>query len=412
MRASVTPIRRMWDLHADEDALGSAFDNTQRSAPLGPQSGTPTTPETKELNKTLGMAFDDSEREILAEQVRRFEEGFQLNPKQFGGMNPPSHQTTDNTGQEEPVNEGLEEKRAPIDGGDARAMEMMTDAIAAGTARALAGAKQKPTQEAASGFVGSRNVENVDIQNSGATGTNRTAGGGTVPPEERKGDAFLAAKESHNTTTDTLRPTFGIAPANGVIPSRRQQVMSDLLFEDFSVVAPGHGLGVTNKMFLMETARDNKIVYREPLAEPRKYDGPSGTVVPPPLQFQNQITRRDRNLLAAKEIAADASATLLEARAGTGSLNVLGDDYGQFQRVSDKGLKRPADSPLEPALRVPGPWERVKPLPGVQWARKSFRRLFDAVRYPERMEPNVAMEGGPIMSKRSSLAAFPFPITT
>lgn len=300
---------------------------------------------------------------------------------------------------------------------EARVRDRAIDDIAQRVARGLAGAKQKTTHEPVSGFLGGRNVENADIKNSGATGTNAPIEpngqkGAGAPLAERGGDAFVEAKEAHNTTTDTLRPTFGIAPANAVVPTKRQQVESDLLFNDFSVVAPGHGLGVTNKMFLMETARDSKIVYREPLAEPRKYDGPTGLVEVPPLQWQNEITRRDRNVLAAKAIAEEASGVLLEARAGTGSLNVLGDDFGQFQRISDKGLKRPADSPLEPILRTPKAWERVKPLPGVQWARKEFRRLFDSARYPERFEPNVAMEGGATLSKRNSLATFPFPITS
>lgn len=319
-------------------------------------------------------------------------------------------------GHEEPIGEGLEDAaEGHIDA--AGQVNLIGDDIAQKVARALAGAKQKPTQEGVSGFMGSRNIENEDIKNSAAAGTNATPGpngqkGAAIPSDQRQGDAFIDAKESHNTTTDTLRPSFGIAPANAVVPTKRQQVESDLLFNDFSVVAPGFGLGVTNKMFLLETARENKIVYREPLAEPRKYDGPTGTVEVPPLQWQNEITRRDRNLLAAKAIAEEASGALLEARAGDGSLNILGDDFGQFQRISDKGLKRPADSPLEPVLRTPKAWERIKPLPGIQWARKNFRRLFDSARYPERFEPNVAMEGGSTLSKRNSLATFPFPITS
>jgi hypothetical protein len=281
----------------------------------------------------------------------------------------------------------------------------ITDAVAIGTARGLAKVAPKPTQAPVSGYLGNRNVNNEDVANSSATGT-------ADPSKPRGGDAFLSAKESHNSSTDTLRPTFGIAPANGVVPSKRAQLESDILFNDFSVVAPGHGLGVTNKMFLMEEAREKKIVYREPLAEPRKYDGPTDGVVAPPLEWQNEITRRDRNILAARAIAEQSTGALLEARAGAGSLNILGDDYGMLQRTSDKGLKRPRESPMEPIIRLPKAWERVRPLPGVQWARKQTRRLFDALRYPERFESNIAQEGGPIMGKRNALAVFPFPLST
>lgn len=286
---------------------------------------------------------------------------------------------------------------------EARQGQLMEDAVTRGTARALAGLKSDNT---ATGYLGSRNLENGDVLNSSATGTNQ------VSAEERKGDAFIQAKETVNTATDTMRPSYGIAPANGVIPTKRQQVESDLLFNDFSVVAPGFGLGVTNKMFLMEEERQKKVVYQEPLAEPRKYDGPTNGANVVPLQLQNQITRRDRHTLAAQEFARESSAVVLEQRVGTGSLNVLGDDFGLLQRVSDKGLKRAADSPLEPIMVTPKAWERVKALPGVQWANKKVRRLFDAQRYPDRFDPNIAMEGGPTMGKRNALSVFPFPLST
>ncbi len=287
---------------------------------------------------------------------------------------------------------------------------MMTDAVALGAARGLAGMQ---TNKAVGGYLGERGVGNEDVLNSAATGTARNPRtGGPVPPEERKGDAFTAAKEAHNTSTDTLRPSFGIAPPNGVIPPKTDQIRSDILFSDFSVVAPGNGLGVTNKMFLMEEYRQKNFVYKEPLAEPRAYEGPTCGVVPPPIQWQNQITRRDRNTIASRSYAAEASGVLLENRTGEGSLNILGDDYGLMRGISDKGLKRHRESPLEPVILTPKAWERVKPLPGFQWDRKEQRRLFDAERYPERFTPHLAMEGGPTMSTRNALAVFPFPITS
>lgn len=309
---------------------------------------------------------------------------------------------------EQPVDEDLQERAHTQ-----AQMAMFTDAVALGTARALAGAPAPPrTQQNTGGYLGQRGVGNEDILNSAATGTARSANGGAVPMEERKGDAFAAAKQTHNTSTDTLRPTFGIAPANAVIPSKIEQIKSDILFSDFSVVAPGNGLGVTNKMFQMEEWRDKNFVYKEPLAEPRAYQGPTGGVDPPPLQWQNEITRRDRNTLQARAYAAEATGVVLESRAGEGSLNILGDDYGLLRGISDKGLKRHRESPLEPVILTPKEWERVKPLPGAEWSRKQARRLFDAQRYPEKFTPHVAMEGGPTMSKRNSLATYPFPITT
>jgi hypothetical protein len=278
--------------------------------------------------------------------------------------------------------------------------------------RAAARALARPSSNTAQGFVGNRNVEGGDVLNSSATGTNKGRNRGAVPLEERKGDAFVEAKQTHNSSFDTLRPLFPIAPPNGVIPSKREQVLSDLLFTEFSEVAPGNGLGVNNKMFIMENLRDAKIVYREPLAEPRKYDGPSDLPTPPPVQFQNEISRRDRRMFNAQEIGLQATGVLLEQRVGCGSLNTLADDVGQLQWVSDKGLKRRAESVLEPTILTPKSWERVKLLPGVQYALKHPRRLFDALRSPERFDPNIAMSGGPTLSKPSALAVYQFPITT
>lgn len=291
--------------------------------------------------------------------------------------------------------------------------------LAHATAKKLAGVpvpqtnNTKPMNQAVSGYTGGSNVEGKDILNSSATGTATGPQGQPLSTQQRGvGDTFVAAKETRNSTTDTLRPTFGIAPANAVIPTKKQQINSDVLFSDFSIVAPGNGLGVTNKMFLMEEMRDKNFVFKEPLAEPRKYDGPTNGVEVMPLQWQNQISKADRRLLNEQEIAEEATGVLLEKRAGYGSLNVTGDDFGMFQDTSDKGLKRHRESPLEPILLTPKGWERVKGLPGVQWSRKQFRRLFDAQRYPERFASNLAMSGGSTCDRQSALALYPFPLTT
>lgn len=316
--------------------------------------------------------------------------------KELGG--PSDHQT--------PTQEGLEDVKGMSPGEFAK---FMYDAGAREAARGLAGGGRS---NVASGYIGNKNTENADILNSSAAGTNRDAQGGPVPANQRGGDAFSIAKETHNTSFDTLRPGFGVAAPTGVVPPKNQQILSDLLFSEFSTVAPGSGLGVTNKMFLLENLRDSKIVYREPMSEPRRYDGPTDLVVPPPLEWQNEITRSDRRLLQAQQVGLAATGVLLEARVGEGSLNTLGDDYGSLQRVSDKGLKRYAESPLEPAIITHKPWERVKVLPGLQYARRTARRLFDAQRYPERFESNIAMSGGSTLMRASALAVYPFPVTS
>lgn len=292
----------------------------------------------------------------------------------------------------------------------------VADVVARETARALAGLQlPRNPQEPAAGYLGNRNVGNRDILNSNAGGTaaftNKAGKLSGIPLGERGGDAFVDAKQSRNTTTDTLRPNFGIAPNDGVIPNKRSQIESEVLFSEFSIVAPGHGLGVTNKMFLMEQDQDAKIRFAEPLAEPRSDQGPSGCVQIPRIEFQNQISRRDRALLQERELALESAAVLLEARAGRGSLNIMGDDFGLLQSMSDKGLKRPREIPLEPILRKPKAMERTRVPAGVQMQSRHMRYKEDALRYPERFQGSLAQKGGPTMSRGNALAVFAFPIT-
>lgn len=209
---------------------------------------------------------------------------------------------------------------------------------------------------------------------------------------------------------DTLRPLYGMANPMDVVPSTREQIKSGLLFNDFHIVAPGHGLGATNKMFLMEEQRQQKIRYHGPLAFPRSDMGPTNTVLQPPLEWQNQITRQDVMNEQYSKTFRKGIAALTKQQIGTGSMNILGDDYGLFRDTSAKGLPRPQDSPLEPVILKPTPMERVRPLAGVQLKNRQFRRLFDSERWPEHFTPLVGQEGGSHFSRRSSLRLLPFPI--
>jgi len=259
----------------------------------------------------------------------------------------------------------------------------------------------KPAQPI-QGFLGKRNLENEDITKASIQGFNADV--------TNTGDAITKEKATANAAQDTLRPMFGMANPISVIPKPVDQIKSDLLFEDFSIVAPGNGLGITNKMFLMEEARKKFLEFRAPLAEPRPYDGPTMTVETTPLQWQNEITRKDRQRFARIQDRLERIGAYVEQRAGRGSLNILADDYGEMRKVSAKGLARAPESPLEPVHRMPGAMERVKPLTGQQLQAQEFRRLFDAERYPQRLQPFMAQSGGATISTRRGLALLPFPI--
>jgi len=253
------------------------------------------------------------------------------------------------------------------------------------------------------GALGNRNVESEDIL--GGSGYS-----GYSPSDI--GDAINPEKGVQNTRSDTMRPMYGMANPKDAIPSLRQQLKSDLLFSDFSVVAPGHGLGVTNKMFLMEENREKKIVCQEPMAFPRSYQGPSGCTQAPPLEFQNEISKADRRSIQKQDEDALIRMALVFEKVGSAATNVLGSDVGFLKANSDKGLNRAPDIVFEPIIRRPHEMERDRMLTGQQLSERSLRRLWDPMRFPERFTVTTAMEGGPTMTKQKAFALLSFPIGT
>jgi hypothetical protein len=231
-------------------------------------------------------------------------------------------------------------------------------------------------------------------------------GRGTAP-EDSAVATQQAAKASQS---DTLRPLFGMANPLDTVPSTRDQIKSGILFNDFHIVAPGYGLGANNKMYLMNELRENKIHYREPLELPRASIGPYNTVLQPPLEWQNHITKEDMSKIAQSKLLSHALVQMVELEAGQGSLNTLGDDYGLLRSSSAKGLPRPKESPFEPIFLKPQPMERVRPLAGCQLSTKCFRRLFDAERWPEHFDKHMGMEGGSHYGRRNALRLLPFPL--
>ena len=249
------------------------------------------------------------------------------------------------------------------------------------------------------GYRGGGFIQNRDLPNSSITG--RPGG---------SGDAVAQAKASYASTTDSLRPQFPIAPAGSLIPDERTQLETQVLHDTFGEVLPGSGLGVTNKLFVMNQLREKNIHFMEPMDLPRRDDGPSCLVVPAPLSLQNVITKDDRSRMQQSLVARDLLAVMTEERAGSGSLNILGNDYGQLSSLSAKTLKRNAESPLEPIHRLPESMTNIRTPTGYTLSFRKSRRLFDALRYPERFDAQCAQSGGATMSVPNSLAMYPFPV--
>lgn len=222
------------------------------------------------------------------------------------------------------------------------------------------------------------------------------AGRSTIQrPDEKTGDVIVDSKQSMDNSTDTLRTLYAEANPQDVVPSKTEQIASDIMFDSFSTVLPGWGLGMQNKMFLMEEEHENKMLYAEPLAEPRPDIGPIGGIDAMPAEWQASISKRNRKKMQADEIREQMLASLLEQRTGSGSLNVLGDDAGFLRAVSDRGLPRDKESCFEPVVVTGAPWQPVKVPCGYDLRRVLMRKQYDALRAPAKIRPSMAQDGGP-----------------
>ena len=232
----------------------------------------------------------------------------------------------------------------------------------------------------------------------------------SVIPDDAKGNQLVTSKQVTSAEQDTLRPLYGIANPMDAIPSERDQRKSTLLFNDFSIVSPGFGLGVTNKMFLMNESWEHQLHFREPMAFPRTDIGRTDLVQAPPIEWQSIIPSRDIQRERIEKTVLGSLAKVAKKVLGQGSLNLLGDDYGLLRSVSAKGLNRPTESVFEPTILKPTPPERVRVLTGIQLESRQFRRLFDAQRWPEHFVSQMAMEGGSTWSRQKAYRVAPFPI--
>jgi len=235
------------------------------------------------------------------------------------------------------------------------------------------------------GSMRGRNVENENIRS------------------DEKGDVIEGLPQSEQ-PNDVLRLKARELDSRSLIPPSIQQIRSDIEFDMFSVVRPGFGLGVDNKMFLYENIRDKDVIGSEPLYTPRPYNGPSSGVDRVPLLLQDVVPSEVYTANTAANNTLAAAGRNTTRRTGKGSLNVLGDDYGQLDSISDRGLNRPPESFLEPIIRTDARWQRPKLQPGFLSSKREFRKLYDGLRYPEHIAPHMNMDGGPTLKKsRSSL---------
>ena len=222
---------------------------------------------------------------------------------------------------------------------------------------------------------------------------------------EAKGPLMESGQDiqNHEPYETDLRPEFAMAKASDVIPSTRKQLESDIRFDMFDHVKPGFGEGMDNKLFLMQEARDKKIVYAPGMHEPGQWIGPTAGVDVPPWQWQRVIPSEQLQRYQQEHQFRMNAGDQLLLRNGPRSSNIMGDDIGYPMPYSASELKRNKYSPFEPVIRTDMHWQQVREPIGVKLNRKRMRLETDAQRYPRALDSSVAGQGGVHLSKRRAL---------
>ena len=205
------------------------------------------------------------------------------------------------------------------------------------------------------------------------------------------------------TAVDTLRAQYGMESAGKVIPSTQDQLTSDIRFDLFDTVNPGYGEGSDNKLFLMQEARDEKIIYSKPMFTPGSYIGPIAGVTVPPWQLQRVMPAdkmKDYGESRQGQLKMIQNTVLSYGKKST---NLLGDDVGYPFSHSACELKRNSRSPFEPVIRTDMNWQHVKDPCGYELNKKKFRLETDAQRYPRHLDSRTNGMGGPVLKKRRGL---------
>lgn len=135
-----------------------------------------------------------------------------------------------------------------------------------------------------SGPMGQQNPMTGQYMKVGAT---RNAGGGNVNTqvgEGEGGDVITQGARSTEVAKQTLRPKIPIAGTESIRTTHADNLQSDTVFETFSAVPKGNGLGPYNKLNRLNEAHDFLRFGVGPLAMPRT-DDPSNTPHPDPIQW-------------------------------------------------------------------------------------------------------------------------------
>jgi len=217
-----------------------------------------------------------------------------------------------------------------------------------------------------------------------------------------KGDKFLNNFD-HDESEATLRPRFGIAGPDMVVPPTKEQLRSDLEFDLFSVVAPGFGEGVDNKLYLYEQGNEKYVRFRGPFFNPGQWLGPLNSYHPMPWQWSSVKSSVDVDEYKSRLQSKQLNAINVISKHGEGSANAFGRDVPEVPTpLSSSGLPRDARSPFEPVIHNKQPWTPEMEAAGVHLNRRGLKRSYSAWRDPDTRE-RQRDNGGPVLRKKRAL---------
>lgn len=238
----------------------------------------------------------------------------------------------------------------------------------------------------------------VGAQGAGQTNVNEK---GERVTEEFKGD--ISTGPHQDVSRATLRPQYGVSGADQAIPDPREQLRSDLEFDLFSVVPPGYGEGVDNKLYLYQKAHEDYVRFQAPFFSPGPWLGPLNTLHPMPWQWQSIKSSNDINNYRARIANRQQHAMKTIREHDEKSTWAFGRDVPQVPTpISSCGLKRSRDSVFEPVIHNKQPWTPYTTPAGVELNRMGTRKWFDPWREPQAMSQQPE-NGGPTLRKRRAL---------
>lgn len=151
-------------------------------------------------------------------------------------------------------------------------------------------------------------------------------------------------RDADNTQLQNIRLLSKDVAPEDIAPSEAEQVQNDIMFDMFSHVPDGFGNGATNKLYRMDINHDQKIRFKQPLYEPRAYEGPELGLAPLPNQWKNQMDKSTIETYT-MQLARDAYDRIaLKSAEGVGS-SLPGNDVHVV--ASSKGLTGPRTSILQ-----------------------------------------------------------------